>query len=227
MKRAAREQFDSWAESYDQLVLNRFMFGPSHRAFIEELLQWRKRGGPDRLDVLDVGCGTGGLAAMLIESKLAKRVAGLDYAEQMCRVAHSKARDCATDGSAVFVRGDSEHLGFAAGSFDVVTCSNSFHHYPHQSDVLIEMRRVLRPGGQLMIIDGFRDNVVGWLVFDVFVQALEGEVHHLTWSAMQRMFEDTGLVDVRQRKLNFWMPLLLTVGTVPGSAQSQTARSQA
>ena len=220
MKRAAREQFDSWAESYDRLVLNRFMFGPSHRAFIEELLHWRKRGGPDRFDVLDVGCGTGGLAAMLIESRLAGRVAGLDYAEQMCRVARGKAAGYAKDGSAVFVRGDSEHLGFGAGSFDVVTCSNSFHHYPHQAAVLAEMRRVLRPGGQIMIIDGFRDNVVGWLVFDVFVRAVEGEVHHVTWSAMRRMFGDAGLVDVRQRKLNFWMPLLLTVGTVPASAPS-------
>jgi len=226
MKRAAREQFDSWAESYDRLVLNRFIFRPAYRAFIEELLQWRQRGGPLRFDLLDVGCGTGGLAAMLIESKLAGRVAGLDYAEQMCRVARGKAAEYARDGSALFVRGDSEHLGFGARSFDVVTCSNSFHHYPHQSDVLIEMRRVLRPGGQLMIIDGFRDNVVGWLVFDVIVQAMEGEVHHATWSDMRRMFENTGLVDVRQRKLNFWMPLLLTVGTVPGSAQSQTARSQ-
>jgi ubiquinone/menaquinone biosynthesis C-methylase UbiE len=220
MKRAAREQFDSWAESYDQLVLNRFMFGPSHRAFIEELLQWRKRGGPERFDVLDVGSGTGGLAAMLIESRLAGRVAGLDYAEQMCRVARGKAAEYAKDGSAVFVRGDSEHLGFGAGSFDVVTCSNSFHHYPHQADVLAEMRRVLRPGGQLMIIDGFRDNVVGWLVFDVFVRAVEGEVHHVTWSTMRRMFQDAGLVDVRQRKLNFWMPLLLTVGTVPPDVPS-------
>jgi ubiquinone/menaquinone biosynthesis C-methylase UbiE len=215
MKRAAREQFDSWADSYDRLVLNRFIFRPAYRAFIEELLQWRQRGGPDRFDLLDVGCGTGGLAAMLIESQLGGRVAGLDYAEQMCRVAHSKARDYSKDGSAVFVRGDSEHLGFAAGSFDVVTCSNSFHHYPHQSAVLIEMRRVLRPGGRLIVIDGFRDNVVGWLVFDVVVRAMEGEVHHVTWSAMRRMFEDTGLVDIRQRKLNFWLPLLLTVGTVP------------
>ncbi len=225
MKRAAREQFDSWAESYDRLVLNRFMFGPSHRAFIEELLQWRMRGGPERFDVLDVGCGTGGLAAMLIQSRLAGRVAGLDYAEQMCRVARGKAAEYAKDGSAVFARGDSEHLGFGAGSFDVVTCSNSFHHYPHQADVLAEMRRVLRPGGQLMIIDGFRDNLVGWLVFDVFVRAVEGEVHHVTWSAMRRMFRDAGLVDVRQRKLNFWMPLLLTVGTVPANVPSQTVRS--
>jgi len=219
MKRAAREQFDAWAHSYDRLVLNRFLFRPAYRAFIEELLHWRQRGGPARFDLLDVGCGTGGLAGLLIESQLGGRVVGLDYAEQMCRMARGKATGYAKDGSAAFVRGDSEHLSFAAASFDAVTCSNSFHHYPHQADVLVEMRRVVRPGGQLMVIDGFRDNVVGWLVFDVFVPTLEGQVHHVTWSAMRRMFENAGLVDIRQRKLNFWMPLLLTVGTVPASAQ--------
>ncbi len=59
------------------------------------------------------------------------------------------------------MQGDSERLPFASGSFDIVTCANSFHHYPRQDRAVAEMRRVLRPGGRLMIIDGYRDGAMG------------------------------------------------------------------
>ena len=44
------------------------------------------------------------------------------------------------------VRGDSERLPFESGAFDIVTCANSFHHYPRQDRAVAEMRRVLRAG---------------------------------------------------------------------------------
>ena len=60
------------------------------------------------------------------------------------------------------MQGDSERLPFATGTFDVVTCANSFHHYPHQDRAVAEMHRVLQPGGRLMLIDGYRDAPWGW-----------------------------------------------------------------
>ena len=60
-------------------------------------------------------------------------------------------------GQVLPVQGDSERLPFATGSFDFVTCTNSFHHYPRQNRAVVEMHRVLRPGGRLLIIDGYRD----------------------------------------------------------------------
>lgn len=216
MKQAAGVQFDSWADSYDRLILNRFLFHPSYRAFIEELVRWQGQSGRRQFDLLDVGCGTGSLALMVAGAGLGGRVVGLDYAEKMCRLADGKANGARLNGGVKFVRADSEHLPFASAGFDVVTCSNSFHHYPHQVDVLSEMRRVLRPGGRLMLIDGFRDNVIGWFVFDVCANAMEGGVKHASWLAVRRMFEQSDFVDITQRKFNFWLPVLLTVGSVPG-----------
>ena len=76
------------------------------------------------------------------------------------------------------VQGDSQRLPFASNTFDVVTSSHSFHHYPHQDQAVAEMHRVLRPGGRLMIIDGYRDAPWGWFIFDVCVAGVEGSVHH-------------------------------------------------
>lgn len=211
MKSRARQQFEQWAFTYDRSLLNRFLFLPSYRLFLEELYAWR--GISDTpFDLLDVGCGTGTLGAMLAASPMRARVVGLDYAPSMCKVATEKIRSRKLGDRLHYLAADSEHLPFADASFDVVTCSNSFHHYPHQQQVIHEMRRVLRPGGRLMLIDGFRDNVIGWIAFDVIITAVEKEVFHAPWTTIHNYFEKAGFRDIRRRKINFWMPALLTVG---------------
>ncbi len=211
MKAKARAEFEAWAHTYDRSLLNRFLFQPSYRMFLEELYVWRNGMG-EPFDLLDVGCGTGTFAGMLAGSPLPARVVGLDYAPAMCRVAEDKARRAGVDDRLRFVAADSEHLPFADASFDVVTCSNSFHHYPRQQVVVHEMRRVLRPGGRLMLIDGFRDNIIGWVAFDVIIGTVEKHVHHASWSMIDDYFREAGFRDIRRRKFSFWMPALLTVG---------------
>ncbi len=215
MKHSARHEFDRWAHTYDRSIVQHLLFRPAYRMFMEELWGWR-RGLEEPFDLLDIGSGTGTWLAMVAGSPLpSRRVVGLDYSWKMCRVAHDKGREI-KDGGPCFVNADSEHLPFADGSFDVLTCSHSFHHYPHQAAVVREMRRLLRPGGRLLLIDGFRDNVIGWTLYDVFITRGEStptsRVHHVDWRTMRRFFLDAGFRDVRQRKTSIWAPLLLTVG---------------
>ncbi len=70
---------------------------------------------------------------------------------------------------------------------------------------------MLRPGGMLVLIDGFRDNVVGWIVFDVAVAFVEKAVHHAAWSAVRNMLAEAGFSTITQRKLNVLAPLLVSV----------------
>jgi ubiquinone/menaquinone biosynthesis C-methylase UbiE len=211
MKSTARRQFDGWADTYDRSLLNQFLFRPSYRIFLEEIYAIHSR-HPRPFRLLDVGCGTGTLAGMVVESELPAEVVGLDYAPAMCRTAHSKAVAHGHDGDAWFVAGDSERLPFENGSFDFLTCSNSFHHYPHQQEVVCEFRRVLKPGGHLLLIDGFRDNVIGWVAFDVIIAAVEKDVYHAPWSVIYKYFETAGFQDIQRRKFNFWMPAVVTIG---------------
>jgi ubiquinone/menaquinone biosynthesis C-methylase UbiE len=212
MKARAQAEFEAWADTYDRSLLNRFLFQPSYRMFLEELSAWRGD-RPEPFDLLDVGCGTGSFAGMLAASALPARVVGLDYSPAMCGVAAGKAKQADLTDRLAFVAADSEHLPFADGSFDAITCSNSFHHYPHQQRVVEQMHRILRPDGRLMLIDGFRDNVIGWVVFDVIITAVEKEVFHAPWTTIRDHYTSAGFRDIRRRKFNFWFPALITIGT--------------
>jgi hypothetical protein len=64
-----------------------------------------------------------------------------------------------------------------------------------------------------MVIDGFRDNVIGWVTYDVIIDRVEKGVQHATWSQMHDYFERAGFSDIRHRKSNILFPLLLTIGT--------------
>jgi len=212
-KHQAKTEFESWARTYDRSLLNHFLFRPSCFMLLEELAKWQRDGGR-ALDLLDIGCGTGSLAHLVVQSSLRVRhVIGLDYAMEMCQQAQAKLSLRCADEKVSFINGDSEHLPFGSETFDVITCANSFHHYPHQQAVVHEMRRLLRPGGRLMIIDGFRDNTIGWVVFDVIIASIEKLVHHASWTRMHQFFEAAGFEDIYHRKFNFWFPAFVTVGT--------------
>lgn len=211
-KRRARAQFDQWARSYDRSLLNELVFDPAIRACQEAIERWKLQRGGAPYRVLDVGCGTGRLLGLLRRDPTAELLVGLDYSAAMTRAVATKIAAEPGERRMHVVQGDSEHLPFAAGTFDVVTCCNSFHHYPHQAAVLNEFRRILRPEGMLLLIDGFRDNVVGWFIFDVCVSLAERGVHHAAWSAVRRMMLAAGFREVEQRKLNVLAPLLVSRG---------------
>ncbi len=209
-KANAQEEFNRWAETYDQSILNRLLFRRCYMKFIELILRYY----PDNnrpLRLLDVGCGTGTFIAMLAETKLEVHPFGLDMAEQMCRFGMEKASAIGLAKIIHFINADSEHMPFDESSFDIITCSNSFHHYPHQDLVLQEMYRVLKPSGRLMIIDGYVDNVIGWFIFDFCVAKVEESVHHCRASELKSKLIQANYVNIDQEKFGYWVPVLSTI----------------
>lgn len=210
-KRAAQSQFDRWALSYDRSRLNELVFFPSIRACQREIARWNSRRGTRPYRMLDVGCGTGTLLSLMSRDPLAERLVGLDYAREMVSRAAEKFAGSVSPGRLHAVQGDAERLPFPAETFDVVTCCNSFHHYPHQAAAVREFHRVLRPGGMLVLIDGFRDNAFGWVIFDLIVATAERNVHHASWREVREMLAAAGFGAARQRKMNVFAPLLVSV----------------
>jgi ubiquinone/menaquinone biosynthesis C-methylase UbiE len=103
--------------------------------------------------VLDVGCGTGYFARIISETVGASGVvAGIDPSEPMIDYARRQATCSA---KCEFQVGAAQALPFPDDTFDVATSSLVVHHLPEDLRVraLDEMRRVLRPGGRLLVAE--------------------------------------------------------------------------
>lgn len=210
-KTGARRQFDAWSSSYDRSLLQWLFFRPSHDLLLKHIVL---RPGAR---VFDVGCGTGLFVRRLLTQNPLVTAVGLDLSEAM--LAQAAANCAAVADRLELIRGDSEVLPFATGSFDVVTCIHSFHHYPHQQPVIREMFRVLKPGGQLCLLDANRDGWWGWLVFDGVVAMLEGGVHHCSGRQFRQLMWSEGFAAVEQVGGGWVAPFLLTCAIAPTSKQ--------
>ena len=201
----ATHEFARWSKSYDRCPLQWLLFGPSHRALLRRM---KAVSGDRPMRVLDVGCGTGKFAAHIRQELPQADVWGVDLVSDMLSRGAERWRDHA--GRVFPVQADSERLPFAADSFDIVTCANSFHHYPNQDRAICEMHRVLKPGGRLMIVDGYRDAPWGWFIYDVCVAGVEGGVHHASSRQFREMFAQAGLRAIAQKVHRGPAPFLLT-----------------
>ena len=108
----------------------------------------------------------------------------------------------------------------------MVTCTNSFHHYPHQDRAVAEMYRVLKPGGRLFLVNGCRDGPWGWFIYDVCVAGVEGDVLHASARRVRDLFGRAGFVETSQEVHHGLAPFLLTEG-VTRSRATPSLRSSA
>ena len=136
-----------WTHTYDSCVLLP-LFGISRwdASVVKELTP-----GIDSVDILDAGCATGRLIAALYDAG-AKNVSGTDLAPRILDVARQKltARGMNPDLRAADVE---DHIPWPDASFDVVTLSGVFHHLMRPKDALLEISRLLRSRGRLILLD--------------------------------------------------------------------------
>lgn len=96
--------------------------------------------------ILDVGCGTGFATVGLVDHS--DNVFGLDQS----RAQLSRARPKLAGESVQFMLGDAERLPFPDDSFDIVWSSGSIEYWPEPVKTLADMRRVCRPGGEVLVV---------------------------------------------------------------------------
>ena len=102
--------------------------------------------------LLDIGCGSGAAVREAARIVTHGKAVGLDFSPAMIRIAKEKTSEAISD-RVEYVVGSAISLPFEKDSMTVVTAINSIHHWPNPAVGLAEVRRVLQPGGKLLVTD--------------------------------------------------------------------------
>lgn len=112
---------------------------------IDEIVGWLRPFLAEECRVLDVGGGTGALARRLHEA-VGAHVTVLDPTPEMLRYIPA-------DGPVRGVLGTAEAMPFQSDAFDALVVTDAFHHFRDQPAAVDEFRRVVRPGGGVLVVE--------------------------------------------------------------------------
>jgi phosphatidylethanolamine/phosphatidyl-N-methylethanolamine N-methyltransferase len=139
--RTVARAYARWAPVYD-FVFGR-VFATGRAASIEAA---ERIGGR----ILDVGVGTG---ISLQDYKRTNRIAAVDYSEPMLKQARQRVLEHKLDHVECIAVMDAQNLGFADAVFDVVVAQFVITTVPNPEAVLDEFVRVVRPGGEVILVN--------------------------------------------------------------------------
>lgn len=143
--------------------------------------------------VADLGCGTGNAAELL--AGRVKKVIAVDGSEVMLRAAKKRLEPMK---GVEFRVGPLEDLPLPDGSVDAAVCVLVLHHIDRPEKAAAEMRRIVRPGGRVVVVDMFEHDRREY-------RHRMGHKHlGFSQSRAQSMLEDVGFVQVRVDALTSW-----------------------
>lgn len=162
--------FDRIAPTYDAL---------NHGLSLSIDKRWRRRVVhmlPKADRVLDVAVGTADLTIEMIRQGKAEQIVGLDLSKEMMAIGEQKVERMGYEKQVEFVFGNAQQMPFEDASFDGVTCAYGCRNFSDLEAGLREMYRVLKPGGQVMILEfSYPKNRLVRAVYDLYFS------HILPW----------------------------------------------
>ena len=209
---AVRRQYDRLARGYDQ----------RWSRYITQTLTFLKSWAsiPPQAAVLDIGCGTGEFEWLVLREHPEQRIVGVDVCGTMLKLARQK---CEAYSNVAFCTASASALPFLDHSFDVVVSASALHYFDQPNVNLAEMRRVVKPGGSVVILDWCKDYILCRLL-DIVLKLIEPgyqrcytqhEFHQLLASAQ---FDIQSGVRVRFGLV--WGLMIATATTRSGSQRS-------
>lgn len=204
--KSSSERFDGWADTYESSFTWRHFFDPIHGMLAGEL------GDIAGASVVDVGCGTGGLLRRLASGGAA-RLVGVDESAGMLEIALKLSGNT---GAIEFVEASAESLPLGDGEFDLALSCIAFHHFPDPPGALGEMRRVLRPGGRLLICDMCGEGLLARVML-TYGRLLAADRAYFDRDSLASLVREAGLDVTGARIVNRFPPALLVTACNKGA----------
>src|SRR5664279_1451595 len=181
-----KSKWDKWAETADG---KGWVYDYLRSA---QLIVISKLDLKENVNFLDIGCGTGWAlvqAGRLIDFR--GTFYGVDLSQKMIEKARENFMEY---GNFHFIIANSESIPLDDNFFDIVICTNSFHHYLHPDKAMKEIFRLLKHGGRIYILDPAADF---WIikVVDKIIKLFEpGHVKIYSSEEFKKLMSEAGLI---------------------------------
>lgn len=199
------QQYDRLAAIYDQrwhtYLTNTLQF----------LKQWIAISKTDY--ILDVGCGTGYFEQLLLTENAQQSVVGVDISTEMLKIAKQKF---SFHPNYQFHQTSVNNLPFDNGYFDLVVSASAFHYFEQPQIALLEMKRVVKPQGKIIILDWCRD-YLSCRIFDYILKRFDSAYHQCyTQAELHQLLTLTSLKIERTETFKFGLIWgLMIVESIP------------
>jgi ubiquinone/menaquinone biosynthesis C-methylase UbiE len=149
------------AKVYDR-ISRMPQFGLIRQRFVKKLKKHVVEGS-----IMDVGCGPGYLLQRISKEIPGHKLIGVDISEEMVELAKINFNSTGLSGRVEFKKGSADHLPFDEGTQDFIVSTLSLHHWADPQFSFNEIYRVLKPSGQMLILDLRRDarRLLLWIIW--------------------------------------------------------------
>ncbi|MGN6248404.1 MAG: bifunctional demethylmenaquinone methyltransferase/2-methoxy-6-polyprenyl-1,4-benzoquinol methylase UbiE [Ginsengibacter sp.] len=148
-KKQVEDMFDKIAFRYD--FLNRFLSAGIDVGWRKKAIKLLLPSNPK--NILDVATGTGDFALTCYKILKPEKITGIDISEGMLKLGRKKIEEAGLNEKIELLNGDSEAILFDDNTFDAVTVAFGVRNFESLEKGLSEIRRVLKPGGKLIILE--------------------------------------------------------------------------
>ncbi len=187
-----KKQFTVWSRPYDSFAFRTY-FEPLYQKIIATLDNNSSSYIRTGSRVLDIACGTGEVITRLAQHFPAASCTGIDITPAMVAKAKEKTKLLP---NASITEGNATAIPFENELFDVIVCSEAFHHFWEPEHALAEMYRVLKKDGTLLIADPGRDSITQKVIFGFFGPIVETLKHIYTKKELQTLLTQSGFTTV-------------------------------
>ncbi len=181
--------FSRWSKWYDSRLNRLIVFEPTYRQIIRLL---KSRGGkclaPGAL-FLDIACGTGEVIARLATEFPNTEFIGADFTPAMLQSAKEKTIALK---NVQWQEANVAELPFEDNVFDIVLCSDAFHHFFNPEQVLGEICRVLKTGGIFLLVDPAVNNSIIHFLGNTILKKLEHAQHYYSQTELRQLLIANG-----------------------------------
>lgn len=188
-KNLSKSAFNVQANTYDVDKTGKHARG-QYKYVLNELQQL------DFQKILDVGCGTGEILKSIKERYSFVQLYGLDISEEMLKQANDKLK-----GTATLILGDAENITLKTNSFDLLLCTDSFHHYPNPQQAISEFYRVLKHGKFLLIADYWKPFPIRQIMNLFISYSNEGDVKIYSKKEIIEFLKQGGFQEIIYKKI--------------------------